>query len=78
MSDWKHEQSFQFKKNPSYWDNKTVKIEEINFNIVKNTATDVNLYETNAIDRAALTSEFVDKFRKAQSSKQEKKQGLLT
>ena len=63
MSDWKHEQSFQFKKNPSYWDNKTVKIEEINFNIVKNTATDVNLYETNAIDRAALTSEFVDKFR---------------
>ncbi|MBE7118532.1 peptide ABC transporter substrate-binding protein [Bacillus cereus] len=63
MSDWKHEQSFQFKKNPSYWDNKTVKIEEINFNIVKNTSTDVNLYETNAIDRAALTSEFVDKFR---------------
>lgn len=49
MSDWKHEQSFQFKKNPSYWDNKTVKIEEINFNIVKNTATDVNLYETNAL-----------------------------
>ncbi|MBJ8005891.1 peptide ABC transporter substrate-binding protein [Bacillus mycoides] len=64
MSDWKHEQSFQFKKNPSYWDNKTVKIEEINFNIVKNTSTDVNLYETNAIDRAALTSEFVDKFKK--------------
>ncbi|HDR3889296.1 TPA: peptide ABC transporter substrate-binding protein [Bacillus cereus] len=63
MSDWKHEQSFQFKKNPSYWDNKTVKIEEINFNIVKNTSTDVNLYETNAIDRAALTSEFVDKFK---------------
>lgn len=63
MSDWKHEQSFQFKKNPSYWDNKTVKIEEINFNIVKNTSTDVNLYETNSIDRAALSSEFVDKFR---------------
>ncbi|MED0994641.1 peptide ABC transporter substrate-binding protein [Bacillus mobilis] len=62
MSDWKHEQSFQFKKNPSYWDNKTVKIEEINFNIVKNTSTDVNLYETNSIDRAALSSEFVDKF----------------
>ncbi|MCD4542072.1 peptide ABC transporter substrate-binding protein, partial [Klebsiella pneumoniae subsp. pneumoniae] len=65
MSDWKNEQSLQFKKNHSYWDNKTVKIEEINFNIVKNTATDVNLYETNAIDRAALTSEFVDKFRKS-------------
>ncbi|MCC2502856.1 peptide ABC transporter substrate-binding protein [Bacillus cereus] len=76
MSDWKHEQSFQFKKNPSYWDNKTVKIEEINFNIVKNTATDVNLYETNAIDRAALTSEFVDKFRKSPEFQTRKEAGV--
>ncbi|PHE09328.1 peptide ABC transporter substrate-binding protein [Bacillus toyonensis] len=76
MSDWKHEQSFQFKKNPSYWDNKTVKIEEINFNIVKNTATDVNLYETNAIDRAALTSEFVDKFRQSPEFQTRKEAGV--
>lgn len=76
MSDWKHERSFQFKKNPSYWDNKTVKIEEINFNIVKNTATNVNLYETNAIDRAALTSEFVDKFRQIPDFQTRKEAGV--
>ncbi|MGE7889432.1 peptide ABC transporter substrate-binding protein [Bacillus cereus] len=76
MSDWKHEQSFQFKKNPSYWDNKTVKIEEINFNIVKNTSTDVNLYETNSIDRAALTSEFVDKFRQSSEFQTRKEAGV--
>ncbi|EJR56801.1 hypothetical protein IIM_00407 [Bacillus cereus VD107] len=76
MSDWKHEQSFQFKKNPSYWDNKTVKIEEINFNIVKNTSTDVNLYETNAIDRAVLTSEFVDKFRQNPEFQTRKEAGV--
>ncbi|MBK5457182.1 peptide ABC transporter substrate-binding protein [Bacillus sp. TH23] len=76
MSDWKHEQSFQFKKNPSYWDNKTVKIEEINFNIVKNTSTDVNLYETNSIDRAALTSEFVDKFRQTPEFQTRKEVGV--
>ncbi|MED2786636.1 peptide ABC transporter substrate-binding protein [Bacillus thuringiensis] len=76
MSDWKHEQSFQFKKNPSYWDNKTVKIEEINFNIVKNTSTDVNLYETNSIDRAALTSEFVDKFRQSSEFHTRKEAGV--
>ena len=40
-----------------------MKIEEINFNIVKDRSTDVNLYETNAIDRAVLTSEFVDKYK---------------
>lgn len=76
MNDWKHEQSFQFKKNPSYWDNKTVKIEEINFNIVKNTSTDVNLYETNSIDRAALTSEFVDKFRQSSEFHTRKEAGV--
>ncbi|WP_242242208.1 peptide ABC transporter substrate-binding protein [Bacillus cereus group sp. BfR-BA-01309] len=76
MSDWKHEQSFQFKKNPSYWDNKTVKIEEINFNIVKNTSTDVNLYETNSIDRAALSSEFVDKFRQSSEFHTRKEAGV--
>ncbi|ANS46807.1 peptide ABC transporter substrate-binding protein [Bacillus thuringiensis] len=76
MSDWKHEQSFQFKKNPSYWDNKTVKMEEINFNIVKNTSTDVNLYETNSIDRAALTSEFVDKFRQSSEFHTRKEAGV--
>ncbi|PGZ07042.1 peptide ABC transporter substrate-binding protein [Bacillus cereus] len=76
MSDWKHEQSFQFKKNPSYWDNKTVKLEEINFNISKNTSTDVNLYETNAIDRAVLTSEFVDKFRQNPEFETRKEAGV--
>ena len=64
LSEWKHEQSFQLKKNPSYWDNKTVKLEEVNFNIVKDTATAVNLYETKAIDRVGLSAEFVDKYRK--------------
>ncbi|HDX9588289.1 TPA: peptide ABC transporter substrate-binding protein [Bacillus pseudomycoides] len=64
LSEWKHEQSFQLKKNPSYWDNKAVKLEEINYNIVKDTATAVNLYETKAVDRVALSAEFVDKYRK--------------
>ncbi|HDX9579868.1 peptide ABC transporter substrate-binding protein [Bacillus cytotoxicus] len=64
LSEWKHEQSFQLKKNPSYWDNKTVKLEEINYNIVKETGTAVNLYETKAVDRVYLQAEFVDKYRK--------------
>ncbi|MFD0769553.1 peptide ABC transporter substrate-binding protein [Bacillus sp. CGMCC 1.60114] len=69
LNEWKHEQSFQLKKNPSYWDNKTVKLEEVNFNIVKDTATAVNLYETKAIDRAYLSAEFVDKYRKGSDFK---------
>ncbi|CAM4091124.1 peptide ABC transporter substrate-binding protein [Bacillus manliponensis] len=63
LSEWKHEQSYQLKKNPGYWDEKTVKLEEVNFNVVKETATAVNLYETGEVDRAGLSAEFVDKYR---------------
>ncbi|CUA79372.1 peptide ABC transporter substrate-binding protein [Anoxybacillus suryakundensis] len=62
LSEWKHEQSFQLKKNEQYWDAQTVKLETINFNIVKDVATGVNLYETNKADRVGLSAEFVDKY----------------
>ena len=51
LDNWKHEQSFQLKKNPNYWDAKTVKLEEINFNVVKDKSTEVNLYDSGQIDR---------------------------
>ncbi len=64
LSDWKHEQSFKFKKNPTYWDKDTVKLEEINFNVVKEKSTEVNLFESKQLDRIKLTSDFVDKYKK--------------
>ncbi|PDM36810.1 peptide ABC transporter substrate-binding protein, partial [Bacillus cereus] len=62
LDNWKHEQSFQLKKNPNYWDAKTVKLEEINFNVVKDKSTEINLYDSGQIDRVALDAEFVDKY----------------
>ncbi|MFJ8530085.1 peptide ABC transporter substrate-binding protein [Bacillus sp. NPDC094106] len=63
MSSWKHEQGWQLKKNENYWDKKNVKLDEINFSVVKETATKVNLYDTNQIDFTLLTGEFVDKYK---------------
>ncbi|MGF2615354.1 peptide ABC transporter substrate-binding protein [Rossellomorea vietnamensis] len=62
LSDWKHEQSFQLQKNADYWEADVVQLEEINFNIVKDTATGVNLYETEKADIAGLSAEFVDQY----------------
>ncbi|WP_026592720.1 peptide ABC transporter substrate-binding protein [Bacillus sp. UNC437CL72CviS29] len=70
LSDWKHEQSFKFKKNTNYWDKNNVKLEEINFNIVKDHSTAVNLYESKQIDRLTLTSDLVDKYRKDSNFKE--------
>ncbi|MCT4572030.1 peptide ABC transporter substrate-binding protein, partial [Bacillus thuringiensis] len=63
LTDWKHEEGWKLKKNAQYWDNKTVKLDEINFNVVKDSGTRVNLYESGQIDRAGLTSEMVDKYK---------------
>lgn len=63
LDNWKHEQGFQLKKNSNYWDAKTVKLDEINFDIVKEKSTEINLYESGQLDRVGLTGEFVDKYR---------------
>ncbi|BCC28985.1 MULTISPECIES: peptide ABC transporter substrate-binding protein [Bacillus cereus group] len=63
LEKWKHEQEFQLKKNAAYWDQKKVKLDEINFQIVKDTMTAVNLYEAGNLDRVPINSQFVDKYK---------------
>ncbi|HGH7179648.1 TPA: peptide ABC transporter substrate-binding protein [Bacillus luti] len=63
LEKWKHEQEFQLKKNDTYWDEKKVKLDEINFHIVKDTMTAVNLYEAGDLDRVPINSQVVDKYR---------------
>ncbi|HDR7515293.1 peptide ABC transporter substrate-binding protein [Bacillus mobilis] len=63
LEKWKHEQEFQLKKNATYWDQKKVKLDEINFQIVKDTMTAVNLYEAGDLDRVSINSQFVDKYK---------------
>ncbi|PFD74351.1 peptide ABC transporter substrate-binding protein [Bacillus cereus] len=63
LEKWKHEQEFQLKKNATYWNQKKVKLDEINFQIVKDTMTAVNLYEAGNLDRLPINSQFVDKYK---------------
>ncbi|MDJ1477360.1 peptide ABC transporter substrate-binding protein [Bacillus sp. LS15-K4] len=63
LEKWKHEQEFQLKKNATYWDEKKVKLDEINFQIVKDTMTAINLYEAGNLDRVPINSQFVDKYK---------------
>ncbi|MFD1039518.1 peptide ABC transporter substrate-binding protein [Virgibacillus byunsanensis] len=62
MSEWKHDQSWQYKKNPDYWDAEAVKLEEINVFVVKESSTELNLYETNELDRVELSASSVDQY----------------
>ncbi|QED49107.1 peptide ABC transporter substrate-binding protein [Cytobacillus dafuensis] len=60
LDSWKHEEGWVLKKNPTYWDSQNVKLENINFKVVKDVSTGVNLYESGSVDVATLSSEFVD------------------
>ncbi|MEG0749553.1 MAG: peptide ABC transporter substrate-binding protein [Carnobacterium sp.] len=51
--------SWVYQKNEDYWDADTVKLDTINFDVVKETSTALNLYETGSIDRMRLTGEYV-------------------
>lgn len=62
MESWNHDQSWVLKKNDTYWDSESVKLDKVEYKVAKETATQVNLYETNAIDVVSLSSEFVDVF----------------
>lgn len=63
MTEWKHEDQFVLQKNPEYWDAENVQLETVNTKIVKDTQTDVNLYESGELDRVKLSAEFVDKYK---------------
>lgn len=50
--------SWQLVKNDQYWDAEAVKLTEINYDVVKETATAVNLYTTGEKDRTGLSGEY--------------------
>src|SRR5699024_4277131 len=62
LDSWKHDQGWVLKKNEDYWDADSVKLEEITVNVVKESSTAVNLWETGELDRVELSSSYVDEY----------------
>ncbi|TDM03794.1 peptide ABC transporter substrate-binding protein [Macrococcus carouselicus] len=64
LNEWKTEEKFQLMPNKEYWDKDKVKLEEVNYTIVKDQQTGLNLYTTGKVDRVGLTAEQVSKYKK--------------
>lgn len=63
MTNWEStSDSWTLEKNPDYWDEEAVSLEKINFNVIKDPQTGVDLYESGEVDRTDLTSDFVDQY----------------
>ncbi|MBM7644021.1 oligopeptide transport system substrate-binding protein [Scopulibacillus daqui] len=63
LTSWKHGDSWTFKKNDKYWDAKDIHIKKVKVNVIKDTSTAVNMYQTGKLDSAILSSEFVNQFK---------------
>jgi len=55
--------SWTYVKNPNYWDKDTVKLSQINVNVVKDAGTVVNLYDTNKLDWGILSGEYAAQYK---------------
>ncbi|KHE68063.1 peptide ABC transporter substrate-binding protein, partial [Halobacillus sp. BBL2006] len=66
MTEWNHGEGWTVEKNEDYWDADQVKLDKIKVNVVKDTASAVNLYQTDEVDVTNLSSEFVDEYRSSE------------
>jgi len=55
--------TWQYVKNPEYWDKQHVLVDEIQTTVVKSTSTAVNLYQTDELDRVVLDGEFSKQYK---------------
>jgi len=60
LASWDQGSSYTLEKNPSYWNAKSIKVNQVNVNVVKELATAINLYDTGKADTVALTGDFID------------------
>jgi len=62
ITSWKQGDKITMKKNSQYWDQAKVKLKEIDFQLVHDTQTNLNLYNTDNVDVAGLSAKFVQKY----------------
>jgi len=63
IKSWEHEQSITLEKNPNYWDKDNVKLETINFTMLKDNNTIVQNYDSGALDSIFVPGDYMDKYK---------------
>ncbi|MGZ4033038.1 MAG: peptide ABC transporter substrate-binding protein [Tumebacillaceae bacterium] len=63
VTDWQHDTSLTLQNNADYWDAKSVKLTKVTFSVVKDSNTELNMYESGELDRAGLVRDQVDNYK---------------
>ncbi|MBP2071142.1 peptide ABC transporter substrate-binding protein [Thermoanaerobacterium butyriciformans] len=63
ISQWNHEQSITLKKNKDYWDSSSVKLQTVNFSMIKDNNTLVQNYDNSTLDSIFVPGDYIDKYK---------------
>jgi oligopeptide transport system substrate-binding protein len=63
LTDWQHDALITLEKNDQYWNKDAIKLDSVEFTIVTDNKTVVNMYEAGDIDMAAIGKDFIDKYK---------------
>lgn len=63
MESWNHGVGWTLVKNPDYWNAANITIDKVNYKVVKDETTRLNLYKTDQTYVDGLTAEFVDTYK---------------
>ncbi|OHO71566.1 peptide ABC transporter substrate-binding protein [Staphylococcus sp. HMSC036D05] len=66
---WKHEDKILLSKNNEYWDKKNVKLEKVNYKVLKDKQVGASLYETGSVDDTLITADQVSKYKDSKALK---------
>lgn len=64
---WQVEDKIQLVKNKDYWDKKHVKLDKVQYKVLKDGQAGTSLYETNSVDDTLVSSEQADKYKDSPS-----------
>ncbi|RYL89742.1 peptide ABC transporter substrate-binding protein [Sporolactobacillus sp. THM7-4] len=65
LSSWKQGTGYTYKKNKDYWDASKTKLQTVEFKVVKEISTAVNLYKTGQVDLVTLSADYVNALKKS-------------
>jgi oligopeptide transport system substrate-binding protein len=54
--------TWNYQRNENYWDKDNIKLNKINIQVVKETGTGINLYESGAIDATSLSGDYISQY----------------
>lgn len=63
LKEWNHDQNLTLEKNPNYWNKDAIKLDTVEFTVVQDSKTSMNLYEAGDIDMVAIAPDFVNKYK---------------